>query len=181
MFMSRIDPKKGLDILMTVLARLPADTLLDVYGSGTPAYVGEMVSLARRLNLEDRVVFHGHVVGERKAKAFADADIFILPSHSENFGMAIAEALGHAVPVIVSDQTPWQEVERVGAGYWVDNSPPAIADALARMRKRDLKAMGKAGRKWIRREFDWSRKAMQMLALIEENAACAGRAGTVNS
>lgn len=177
MFIGRLDPKKGLDILIEAMGLLPRDTVLDVYGTGAPAYVAELKALACSLEVDARTAFHGHVGGDEKTRAFANADILVLTSHSENFGMSVAEALAHAVPVIVSRGTPWESVEKAGAGLWIDNNPAALADAVTRMAGGDLRAMGSAGREWMKRDFGWFAKAWQMLAVLRgETAPVDGKA-----
>ena len=91
----------------------------------------------------------GHVDGEDKLEAFMRADACVIPSFTENFGMVVAEALAHGVPVVTSRGTPWSDVEKHGCGLWIDNKPRAIADAIRSLRAMDLRAMGNKGRDWI--------------------------------
>jgi glycosyltransferase involved in cell wall biosynthesis len=105
MFISRIDPKKGLEVLLRAMPSI-LDATLDIYGTGVPSYVQAMQQLAGDLGVAARVRFHGHVDGEAKRDAFLNADLFVLPPHSENFGMVVAEALAHGVPAVVSHRAP---------------------------------------------------------------------------
>src|SRR5205085_8939458 len=108
-------------------------------------------------NLAGRVVMIGSVEGEAKKELFSNADVVVVPSHSENFGLVVAEALAHGVPVIASRGTPWQRMGEIGCGLWVDNQPESLAQALVDIRKMPLREMGERGRDWMRREFTWPR------------------------
>ena len=87
----------------------------------------------------------------------------IAPSYTENFGLVVAEALGHAVPVIVSRGTPWRRVEEIGCGLWVENDPESLAAAIQRISGMPLREMGLKGREWMQREFDWDSVASRMI------------------
>src|SRR5690606_22324572 len=84
----------------------------------------------RELGLSTHVRFVGWVDSARREQLFANADVVVLPSHAENFGMVVVEALAHARPVITTRGTPWQGVEHEGCGYWADTTPNALADAI---------------------------------------------------
>jgi glycosyltransferase involved in cell wall biosynthesis len=160
MFISRIDPKKGLEVLLRAMPSIP-DATLDIYGTGVPSYVQAMQQLAGDLGVAARVRFHGHVDGEAKRDAFLNADLFVLPTHSENFGMVVAEALAHGVPAVVSHRAPWSELESRACGRWVANTPEALADAIASLRSADLEAIGARGRQWMVADFAWAHRARQ--------------------
>jgi glycosyltransferase involved in cell wall biosynthesis len=175
MFLGRVDPVKGIENLIEALALLEKGaTRLDIYGSGLPDYVARLKHLAAS-KLGEMVRFHGHAEGERKREAFAEADICVLPSFSENFGMVVAEALAHGVPVIVSRGAPWAEVEQRGCGRWVDNSPASLAAAITALRRENLEEMGEAGRRWMQAEFDWSRIAGRMFDAMLALSDCSRR------
>lgn len=168
MFISRLDPKKGLEKLLHAVLLLDRHTTLDVYGTGGRAYVRSLQQLVDNLQLSHLVRFHGHVDGEEKLKAFAAADLFVLPSHSENFGMVVAEALAHGVPAIVSYGAPWSELDSRGCGRWVGNDPETLAASIDKLRNENLEAMGKRGRAWMQESFGWQGRARQMKAVFDE-------------
>src|SRR5262249_2431113 len=102
---------------------------------------------------------------------FSRSDMLVVPSHSENFAMVIAEALAHAVPVIASRGTPWKRLADVGCGLWVENTPERLAEAIERMARGDRRHMGVTGQAWMAREFSWSGIARRMLDVYQAAAA----------
>ena len=162
LFVGRIAPVKALENLIEAMA-LSGDEAMElmICGSGDVAYVARLRQLATHLRVAHRVCFRGHVGGDIKHRAFLDADVFVLPSHSESFSMAVAEALAHGLPVIVARGTPWSEVEVRRCGVWVENDPACLAAAIDDMRRRDRLAMGLAGRSWMQNEFNWPKIAAQ--------------------
>jgi glycosyltransferase involved in cell wall biosynthesis len=143
------------------------DATLSVYGSGAPEYEKSLHEAAARLELLPRVRFHGPVSGAEKARALQRADICVVPSHSENFGIVVAEALAHGTPVVASTGTPWSEIEARGAGRWVSNDARSLARAIESMREADLAATGRRGREWMGQEFAWDSIAVRMHASYE--------------
>ena len=108
--------------------------------------------------LLERVEFIGSLYGDDKWRAYAKADLFILPSYSENFGMSVAEALASGTPAIVSKGAPWDELNKNKAGWWIDIGVEPLVNclniALSKNSKK-LKIMGENGRKWMTDEFSW--------------------------
>lgn len=130
-FMSRIHPKKGLMQLMAAWAKIrPTGWRLVLAGPNDGDHLQEVLALVQKLGLEDQVEYRGVVEGEEKAQLLKSADLFILPSFSENFGVVVAEALAHGVPVISTLGTPWQGLVENKCGWWIPSDPEAIALAL---------------------------------------------------
>lgn len=175
MFLSRLHAKKGLELLLKALAGLPGP-ILDVYGGGTADYLAALHAEVGRLGLTERVTFHGHVDGAAREAAYRTADLFVLPSHSENFGNAVAEALAYGVPVVTTTATPWREVETRGCGAWVAPDAEAIRAAIARLAPRDLAAMGRIGRAYMTDAFSPAAVTRDMLRLYHSLAATRQRA-----
>ncbi|MFO0991224.1 MAG: glycosyltransferase [Hyphomicrobiales bacterium] len=166
MSLGRLDPKKGLENLIAAVALLGGEVTLDIYGRGEPAYEESLIKLARGYDVADRVRFWGHVDGAAKSKAFAQADLFVLPSHSENFAMVVAEAMAHGVPAIVSHGAPWPRIDEKGVGLWVSNTPESLADAVIRLREGNLQAMGERAREWMKNEFSWDARAGELMVVL---------------
>jgi glycosyltransferase involved in cell wall biosynthesis len=168
LFLGRLDPIKGLENLLSacrLLDESPAvPWTLTVAGGGDEAYVARLARLGGDLG-RSRVHFVGELDGAGKRRAFEAADVLLLPSHSESFGIVAAEALAHGVPVIASRGTPWRQLDAAGCGLWVDNSPPALAAAIRQARTLPLREMGQRGRGWMQERFGWDRIAREVLDL----------------
>ena len=144
LFMSRIHPKKGLEMLFEAMTGFQ-DLQLDIAGNGEQQYVESLKDMAGRMNLTERVNFLGAVYDDRKWELIRQADVVVLPSYSENYGLIVAEALASGTPVMTTTGTPWQPIAENECGWWVDPSVTAIAGALDRIVKMDAKAMTEYG------------------------------------
>ncbi|MBU1695360.1 MAG: glycosyltransferase [Verrucomicrobia bacterium] len=124
LFLSRIHPKKGCDLLIRALAKgAGADPALHlvVAGPDPVEWRGSLEELAKRLGVGDRITWTGMLSGDLKWGAFRAAEAFVLPSHQENYGIAVVEALACGTPVLISHKINiWREIEADGAG-WVDS------------------------------------------------------------
>jgi glycosyltransferase involved in cell wall biosynthesis len=167
LFLGRVHPSKGLDMLLpawkAVQDRFP-DWRLSIAGPDNDGHSAQMQDLAQRLQLK-RIEFVGAVRGKAKWDTYRNADLFVLPTYSENFGMTVAEALASSVPAIVSKGAPWQGLEKHQAGWWTDvGVEPLVAclnDALSRP-PHQLEAMGQRGRAWMQAEFSWRQVGYMM-------------------
>jgi glycosyltransferase involved in cell wall biosynthesis len=172
LFLGRIHPKKGIDILLRAWRRVQGDFSgwnLCIAGSddayhGASGYLDEMKTVSRQLCAE-RVEFPGEITGAAKWKAYENADLFVLPTHSENFGMTVAEALAAGTPAIVTRGAPWAGLESQGAGWWIDTGElpltKCLQDALSKSRD-DLSAMGQCGKQWMQADFSWPKIGCKM-------------------
>lgn len=167
LFLGRIHPKKGIDILLhawQVVERQFSDWDLHIIGPDNGGYLAEMQALAKQLQLK-RVLFVGPLFGEDKLRIYRSASLFVLPTHSENFGMTVAEALAAGTPAIVTKGAPWDGLEKQGAGWWIDiGVDPLVVcleQALATTPTR-LAEMGRAGREWMLRDYSWERIGAQL-------------------
>jgi glycosyltransferase involved in cell wall biosynthesis len=134
LFLSRIDRKKGIDLLLPAFAGLRSqhpEAVLVIAGDGDRALLGELKIQADQLGLNEGVQWAGFLEGQVKRDALVDADVFVLPSYSENFGVAVVEAMACGVPVIVSDQVGIHpEIAEAKAGLVVECSVPQLEEAL---------------------------------------------------
>jgi glycosyltransferase involved in cell wall biosynthesis len=122
LYLSRIHPKKGCDLLILAFAncidRLPTDVDLMIAGPDQIGWVQELQTLAGKRGVGERIHWPGMLKGEIKWGAFRNAEALILPSHQENFGFVVAEAMACASPVLVSNKVNiWREVEESSAGF----------------------------------------------------------------
>ena len=137
LFLSRLDPKKGLELLIGAFAKVTESglkALLVIAGAGEPGYVAELKRLVAQSGLASDVIWTGHLAGELKWAAFGVADAFVLPSESENFGLAAVEALAVGKPTILTHGVGISEsVMEAQAGLVVESSSDAIAEAISRV------------------------------------------------
>ena len=161
LFLGRLHPVKGIDFLLQAWAQLHAEFpewQLQIAGPGEADYVHYLKTLAQDLHVQ-RVSFDGPIYGAGKFNAYRQADLYVLPSHSENFGMTVAEALACGTPCVVSQGAPWQGLQANQAGWWpeIGTEPllAALRSALAKPQT-ELDAMGENGRQWMDRAFSWS-------------------------
>lgn len=173
LFISRIHPKKGLPFLfeaMSLMRQELADWCFVIAGPDEAGHRHELESLAQRLHLESMIKFIGPVSGDDKRDAFAAADLFILPTHSENFAIVVAEALGAGIPVITTRGAPWEELQTHDCGWWVDISVGAIKNALLDAIHRapaELKEMGKRGKALVTDKYTWAQLAQKSIRLYD--------------
>ena len=116
-------------------------------------------------NLGSVFSFIGAVEEQEKHSWFQKADLVVLPSFSENFGIVVAEALNFGIPVIATKGTPWEELETHGCGWWVDIGPEPLAQALKEatsLDKKVLDRMGRNGRELVQNRYSWPALASQM-------------------
>ena len=136
-YIGRIHPKKAIDELLRALARSTAfrnsGFRMRIAGDAENAYGRELRSLAKDLGIAERVEFLGLVEGERKQRLLAGAYFSFMPSHTENFGNVVIEALAQGTPVVASTGTPWAELEQYGAGYWTPNDPETLCGVIERI------------------------------------------------
>lgn len=173
LFLSRIHRKKGCDILIEAFASLVArGSKLDlvVAGPDQDGLKAELIARATHLGVGDRIHWPGMLKGEQKWGAFRACEAFILPSHSENFGIVVAEALACGKPVLTTNKVNiWREIEEDGAGLIADDTEPSVTrmlkdfSTLSAERRRE---MGKAARLSFLSRFDLRRNQFHLLELI---------------
>ncbi|HBY61294.1 MAG TPA: hypothetical protein DEH78_15850, partial [Solibacterales bacterium] len=175
LFLSRIDAKKGLDLLIPafrhVRAALP-DAVLVIAGSGDEPLTNRMKALARAEGLDESAIYWpGFVQGAAKEQAFADADLFVLPSYSENFGVAPIEAASAGLPLLLSDHVGVHvEVAAAEAGRVVPCDVTALArEAVELLRAPSLRqSMGEAARALALERYSLEAVSRQMVALYRK-------------
>lgn len=121
LFLGRLHPKKGCDLLLRAFAHVAADEPrlhLVMAGTGDPDTVRDLHALARVLRIDERITWTGLIQGELKWGALGASDAFVLPSHQENFGVAVTEALASGTPVLISDKINiCREIDADDAGF----------------------------------------------------------------
>lgn len=170
LFLGRIHPIKGLVMLLEAWSALEQnfpEWQLKIVGPDNVGHLRELQDLQHKLNLQ-RVIFADAVYEGQKWQEYHNADLFVLPSYSENFAMSVAEALACGVPAVVSKGAPWQELEAYHAGAWVNIDSSSFANSLKRMMQKssiELVEMGQNGRKLMQDKYSWVMVATMMAEL----------------
>jgi glycosyltransferase involved in cell wall biosynthesis len=177
LFLGRINWKKGLDRLIPAMVQVPGAQLV-IAGNDEESYTPKLRALAGQNGVADRTHFIGPLEGEAKWKVIATADVFVLPSHSENFGIAVLEAMACGVPVIVTPEVGLAHaIAETGAGLIVEGNPEDIGEAIRLLLTGpDLcRQMGRAGREVAVEQFSWNTISQQMeelyLSVLEAHAS----------
>lgn len=175
LFLSRIHPKKGLDLVLPWLATLldqRPDWIFVIAGDADSSdYLESIKVIVSRQKIQSQVVFTGQVTGDRKTSLYVLADLFLLPSHSENFGIVVVEALAAGVPVLVSDQVGLQdEISKNNAGLVFYLKETSFSDQVIRLMDDEglRKTMSKNTQRLVRNKFNWSAITQQQKKYYEE-------------
>jgi glycosyltransferase involved in cell wall biosynthesis len=167
LFLSRLHPKKGLLNLIEAWNKVrPQGWELIIAGPDSARHLAEVQAKARGCGLDGTITFSGPIWGEAKTRLFRESDLFVLPSFSENFGLAVAEALACAVPVITTRATPWAEIEERNCGWWIDIGVAPLVHALEQavsLSPAALREMGLRGRELIKTNYTWESSARKMV------------------
>jgi glycosyltransferase involved in cell wall biosynthesis len=161
LFFGRINFKKGLDLLARAfgaVARRRQDVHLVIAGPDNEDWGGRVRAWLEAEGAEARTTFTGMLLGPERLAVLRDASLFALPSYSENFGLAVVEAMAAGLPVIISDQVNiWQEVKAGGAGRVIPCDAAALADQILDLLDRPEAAqqMGRKGRALVQERFQW--------------------------
>jgi glycosyltransferase involved in cell wall biosynthesis len=159
LFLARLHPKKGLDLLIPAAANaLATQDLLVLAGPDEAGFKRRVEEMIRQHGLQDRVLFTGLLDPRQRLEALADADLFVLPSYQENFGIAVIEALAAGVPVIISDQVNLhRQITAAQVGAVVPANVQALADALRRwLADADLRRVSAGRARAFAQRFDWN-------------------------
>lgn len=162
LFLGRLNFKKGFDLLVPAFAKTlktVTDIHLVIAGPDNDGYGAKVRGWLRKYGLLDKTTFTGMLEGADKLAAFRDAEMFVLPSYTENFGISVLEAMACGVPVVLSDKVNiWREVKGAGAGLVVPTDQESLAQAMSVLLKDQLSArrMGQAGQKLVRENYQWS-------------------------
>ena len=174
LFLSRIHEKKGIELLIEAWASLPPHTIkdwtIDIVGNGDVKYIEKLNKLIASYQLNDSIIIKGPLYGPDKVIAYQEASFFILPTHTENFGIVVAEALACGTPVLTTKGAPWEDLEIYRCGWWVDNSLEEIKSKLEEvlaLKASEFLEMGKRGRDLIEQKYSMRAVGAKMMELYE--------------
>ncbi len=172
LFLSRLHPKKGIELLIQAFAKAcTSNEALVIAGPGPKDYQATLERLVQEKGLNDRVIFTGMLYGPDRLAAMADADLFVLPSYQENFGIAVVESLAVGTPVIISDQVNiHQEITEAGVGGVVPTNADRLTEELhawlanpARRQQASQRA-----KPFVASRYDWGAIARRWLTHYEQ-------------
>ena len=161
LFLGRIHPKKGLDLLLPAWAKLSSQTKdwqLVIAGPDEQGHLAQVRDLARSLGLEQQIIFTGPVSGPAKISLLHSSDLFVLPSYSEGFSMSLLEAMACGLPVIATTACNFPEILSEQAGWQSEASQDPLADALRRALECsaiERKQRGQNGRRLVETRHAW--------------------------
>jgi len=176
LYLSRIHPKKGCDLLIQAFAKVAnRDKSLHLVMAG-PDQTGwqkDLVELSRNLGIENRITWTGMISGDMKWGAYNAAEAFILPSHQENFGIVVAEALACGIPALISNKVNiWREIEADGAGIIADDTLDGTITLYEKWLGMDTAAQGLMRQKTItcfESRFEISKAAKNLMNVVTES------------
>lgn len=167
LFLSRIHPKKGLEALVEAWrAARPAGWELVIAGPDERGHRAQIERQARGLGADSAIRFRDAVSDDEKWGLYGTADVFVLPTSSENFGAVVAEALASSVPVITTRAAPWSSLVEHGCGWWTEVGVEPLSAAIreaAELPDGDRRAMGARGRRLVAERFAWPVIARRMI------------------
>jgi len=173
LFLSRVHVKKGINFLIeaaSILQKHLQGYKIIVAGEGDAAYVATLKREIADKGLQEIVQLIGGVYDDRKWELFQSSDFFVLPTHSENFGLAIAEALSSGTPVITTTGTPWRDLNVSHSGAWIEIGAKPLVETLKdflALNEKDLETMGRNGRKLIESRYSAKVMAEEMMAMYK--------------
>jgi glycosyltransferase involved in cell wall biosynthesis len=174
LFLSRIHPKKGIENLIEAWNQtkksLRQNWQIEIAGNGEQKYIASLQKLIETKGLQEEIKIIGPQYGSAKLKAYHQADLFMLPTYSENFGMVVTEALSCGVPVITTKGTPWEELNTYNAGWWIDIGVQPLVEVLQKalcLSEEQRQQMGQNGRKLVEEKYSIEAVAAQMIQLYK--------------
>jgi len=146
-FLSRIHPKKGIELLIEAWRQLETkEWTLEIAGNGDEKYIENLINSCKDVK---NIYFVGPKFGEHKWNFLRSADLMVLPTYSENFGIVVAEALAVGVPVITTEGTPWEELNTQKCGWWIKLTSLELKKTLKKAMHTDIAELQKKGENGI--------------------------------
>jgi glycosyltransferase involved in cell wall biosynthesis len=171
LFLSRLHPKKGLDKLIPALASLQQNFAFILAGSGTPDYEAEIDNLLEKHHLTARTHNLGFVAGREKDLCLQGSDLYLLPSYSENFGIAVLEALAAGTPPLLTPGVALApDIQQHQVGYVVPQDPTVIAEAIEKhlnLPKSEREQLSQKARQFVLENYSWDKIAQELLAVYQ--------------
>lgn len=174
LYFSRLTPIKGLDLLAEAWAQLTelhGEWQLLIAGPDDRGYAAEIRRLYKRTITDGSVIFSDPIYGDEKNALLKSVDAFVLPTRSENWSIAVQEALVAGIPVVCTKGAPWKVIADEGAGEWVDVNAAAIREGLRKILSADDATrckMGEIGKRIVARDFGWDEITKKLIGVYEK-------------
>lgn len=187
LFLSRLHSKKGLENLLEAWRKIVLgfnDWQLLIAGSGEPAYEKKLKYLAHDLVVNNSIVFLGPLYGENKKQILAASDVFVLPSFSEGFSVAVLEAAAASLPVLLTPECNFPELAKSNAAIEISTDSSGIERGIRQIleySEEQKSAMGQRGKELIKKSYTWPVIARQMLHVYDWMAGTATKPETIIS
>lgn len=175
LFLGRLHPKKGVDMLLEAIGQINIETpellrgwIIDIVGWSQDNFDVKLQSIVKKFLLEEKVIFHGGMFGDDKDRMYAQADAYILPSHGEGLPLTILEAWSWETPVLMTPLCNIPEGFEAGAAIKIENNIKSIKKGLEYLFQADqseLKMMAEKGKNLVLTEFTWEVSAKKMCQL----------------
>lgn len=173
LYLGRIHPIKNIESLISAFYKSRAfedpEIFLDIageYDERDNSYFHSLKALVAHHKMESKVNFLGHVAGLEKEKLLANAYFLLLPSHTENFGNVVLEALNQGTPVVASTHTPWQDLNSYQCGLWVENSVSSLAQTFiqaAQLQPQEYKTYKTNAIQFVNEHYNIQKKIQQWI------------------
>jgi poly(glycerol-phosphate) alpha-glucosyltransferase len=177
LYLGRLHHKKGVDLLLEAIASIKSEYpelvkewIIDIVGWDHKGFLKTAQSIVSKCKLEQLVIFHGGLFGNDKQRMYANANAYILPSHSEGMPMTVLEAWSYRLPVVMTPYCNLPEGFKYHAAIQIDNTIPSVKKGLLKlfnMTNKECIQMGLNGRQLVEKQFIWDVSAAKMVSLYE--------------
>jgi glycosyltransferase involved in cell wall biosynthesis len=175
LYLSRLTPKKRPDWIIQAASQLLSEypDLFTIFAGPDAGAESQLAAAIASSRLNGQVKRFGFVTGEQKRQLFEAADVLVLPSQSENFGVVVVEAMAHGLPVVVTPGVASHiYVDASGCGLTVDDSVDALTDGIRKILQADKTELGRRGREYVRQHLTWQAVADQLELVYCKVAQC---------